>query len=53
MVTALNRNQGNEFIVLAEQATRGQSLKHHALRLALEGRTPVSEVIRVASELGD
>jgi MSHA biogenesis protein MshE len=53
MVNALNRNQGNEFMALAEQATRGQSLKHHALRLAREGRTPVSEVIRVASELGD
>jgi MSHA biogenesis protein MshE len=53
MVSALNRNQGNDFMTLAEQATRGQSLKHHALRLALEGRAPVSEVIRVASELGD
>jgi len=53
MVSALNRNQGNEFIALAEEATRGQSLKHHALRLAREGRAPVSEVIRVASELGD
>jgi MSHA biogenesis protein MshE len=53
MVSALNRNQGNEFIALAEQATRGQSLKHHVLRLAREGKAPVSEVIRVASELGD
>ena len=53
MVSALNRNQGNDFVTLAEQATRGQSLKQHALRLALEGRAPVSEVIRVASELGD
>jgi MSHA biogenesis protein MshE len=53
MVAALNRNQSNEFMQLAEQATRGQSLKHHALRLAREGRAPVSEVIRVASELGD
>jgi MSHA biogenesis protein MshE len=53
MVSALNRNQGNEFTTLAEQAIRGRSLKHHALKLALEGRSPVSEVIRVASELGD
>ena len=30
-----------------------QSLKHRALQLALDGRSPVSEVIRVASELGD
>jgi MSHA biogenesis protein MshE len=53
MVAALNRNQTNEFMALAEQATRGRSLKHHALQLALDGRSPVSEVIRVASELGD
>jgi MSHA biogenesis protein MshE len=53
MVSALNRNQGNEFVALAEQATGAESLKHHALRLAREGRAPVSEVIRVASELGE
>ena len=53
MVSALNRNQGNEFMALADQATHGQSLKHHALRLVREGRVPVSEVVRVASELGD
>ncbi|MGH8741827.1 MAG: GspE/PulE family protein, partial [Burkholderiales bacterium] len=53
MVAALNRNQTNEFRTLAEKATREQSLKHHALQLALSGRSPVSEVIRVASELGD
>jgi hypothetical protein len=40
-------------MALAEQATKGRSLKHQALKLALEGRAPVSEVIRVASELGD
>ena len=53
MVSALNRNEGNEFMTLAEQATRGRSLRHHALKLALDGRTPIPEVIRVASELGD
>ena len=53
MVAALNRNQTNEFMALAEEATRERSLKYRALQLALEGRSPVSEVIRVASELGD
>ena len=53
MVSALNRNEGNEFVALAQAATRGQSLKHHALRLAREGRAPVSELMRMASELGD
>ena len=53
MVHALNRNQTNEFMALAEEATKERSLKHRALQLALEGRSPVSEVIRVSSELGD
>jgi len=53
MVQALNRNQNNEFVALAEAALRGKSLKHQAVQLALAGRTPASEVIRVASELGD
>ena len=53
MVAALNHNEGNEFMALAEAANRGRSLKHHALQLAIEGRAPVSQVIRVASELGD
>jgi hypothetical protein len=52
-VAALNRNQTNEFAALAQQAIGEQSLKHRALQLALTGRSPVSEVIRVASELGD
>ena len=30
-----------------------RSLKHQALELALAGRAPLAEVIRVASELGD
>ncbi|HEX2197004.1 MAG TPA: GspE/PulE family protein, partial [Burkholderiales bacterium] len=53
MVAALNRNQTNEFVALAQQAIAGQSLKHRALELALAGRSPVSEVLRVTSELGD
>ena len=53
MVAALNLNRNNEFVALAEQALHGHSLKHQALQLALAGRTPVAEVIRLASELGD
>ena len=53
MVKALNRSQNNEFVALAETALKGKSLRFQALQLALAGRTPVSEVIRMASELGD
>jgi MSHA biogenesis protein MshE len=53
MVSALNQNRNNDFVALADQALRTSSLRHQALQLALAGRAPVSEVIRVASELGD
>ena len=53
MIAAINQNRTNEFAKLAEAALRGQSLKHQALQLALAGRAPLAEVIRVASELGD
>jgi MSHA biogenesis protein MshE len=53
MVAALNQNRNDEFVTLAEQALRGRSLRHQALQLAIAGRAPVSEVVRVASELGD
>jgi hypothetical protein len=53
MASALNQNRNEEFVRLAEEALLGRSLKHQALDLALAGRSPVAEVIRVASELGD
>jgi MSHA biogenesis protein MshE len=53
LTQTLNRNETNEFMALAAQAMRGRSLKHQALELASAGRAPVSELIRVASELGD
>jgi MSHA biogenesis protein MshE len=53
MVHALNLGQNNEFVALAQKALAGRSLKHQALQLAAEGRAPVTEVMRVASELGD
>jgi len=53
MVAAINQNRADEFGALAAQALQGRSLKHQALELALAGRAPLAEVIRVASELGD
>ena len=53
MASALNQNRNQEFVVLADEALRGRSLRHQALQLAIAGRAPVSEVIRMASELGD
>jgi MSHA biogenesis protein MshE len=53
MTQALNRGQNNEFVDLAHKALERRSLRHQALDLALAGRAPVSEVVRMASELGD
>jgi MSHA biogenesis protein MshE len=53
MVHALNLGQNNEFVALAHKALQGRSLRHQALHLGVEGRIPVPEVVRVASELGD
>jgi MSHA biogenesis protein MshE len=53
MAGALNQSRNNDFVRLAEDALRSRSLKHQALELARAGRTPVAELIRVASELGD
>jgi type II secretory ATPase GspE/PulE/Tfp pilus assembly ATPase PilB-like protein len=53
MVAAINQNRTDEFGTLAQQALRARSLKDQALELALAGRAPLAEVIRVASELGD
>ena len=53
MASALNQNRNEDFVRLADTALKGRSLKHQALDLALAGRSPVGEIIRVASELGD
>jgi MSHA biogenesis protein MshE len=53
LANALNRNETNVFMELAARAMQGRSLKHEALALARLGRAPISELIRVASELGD
>jgi MSHA biogenesis protein MshE len=53
MVSALNQNRNNDFVALSEEALRDRSLRHQALQLVLAGRAPLSEVVRVASELGD
>jgi MSHA biogenesis protein MshE len=53
MTAALNRNDANGFATLAAASMQGSSLKHQALQLVAGGRAPVSEAIRVASELGD
>jgi len=53
MTAAINRNDTNAFMALAGKAMRGRSLKQQAFELVAAGRAPVSEAIRVASELGD
>jgi len=53
LVRAANRNDANEFTELAKKQMKGKTLGHNAFRLAAEGRTTLSEAIRVASAQED
>ncbi len=53
LVSAINRNDTNEFMRAAQAAIKGRSLRERALELALEGKVPLTEVMRVTSELGE
>ena len=49
LVRATNRNDTNLFTELAKRQMEGHTLARNAFKLAAEGRTTLSEAIRVAS----
>jgi MSHA biogenesis protein MshE len=53
LVEAINRADPATFMRAARQKMQGHTLQSHALTLASSGRTAVTEVIRVASEVSD
>jgi MSHA biogenesis protein MshE len=53
LVAAANREDPNLFINTAHQQMAGNTLRHHALSLAFEGKTTVSEVMGITSQLED
>jgi len=53
LVVAANREDPNIFIHTAQQQMAGNTLRHHALDLAFEGKTTVSEVMSITSQLED
>jgi MSHA biogenesis protein MshE len=53
LVVAANREDPNLFINTAQQQMAGNTLRHHALSLAFEGKTTVSEVMSITSQLED
>jgi MSHA biogenesis protein MshE len=50
LVQAAHRNDSDAFTRHAHAQLAGKTLKHQGLRLALEGRAMIGEVIRVASQ---
>jgi MSHA biogenesis protein MshE len=50
LVAAANREDPAGFVAAARAQIAGSSLQDHAIRLALEGRSTVAEVMRVATE---
>ena len=53
LVRAANRNDPNQFIEIGKKQMEGQTLGRNAFRLAAQGRTTLSEAIRVASAQED
>ncbi|MGH8757471.1 MAG: GspE/PulE family protein, partial [Burkholderiales bacterium] len=53
LVKAANREEPSHFIHAAQQQMAGKTLRHHALSLALEGKTTVSEVMSITSQVED
>ena len=53
LVRAANRNDPNLFTEIAKKQMEGQTLGRNAFRLAAQGRTTLSEAIRVASAQED
>ena len=51
LVQAANGGSPIEFVRLAREQIAGDTLLHHAMRLAGEGRTTLDEAMRVASQL--
>jgi len=53
LVEAMNDSDPARFSQLGRQQMAGQTLRHHALRLAAAGRTTIDEAMRVGSQLDD
>jgi MSHA biogenesis protein MshE len=53
LVRAANRNDSNLFTEIAKRQMHGHTLGRNAFRLAAEGRTTLSEAIRIASAQED
>lgn len=53
LVRAANQADPNAFIDVARSQLGGRTLTDHAIALASAGRTTVSEVIKVATQMED
>ena len=53
LVKAANREEPSHFLHAAQQQMAGKMLRHHALSLAMEGKTTVSEVMSITSQVED
>ena len=53
LVSAASRGDPTHFVTAARAQMAGRSLQDHAIRLAIEGRSTVAEVMRIAVEAED
>jgi MSHA biogenesis protein MshE len=53
VVAAANQDDPGAFVKAAREQMAGHTLRHDALRVAIEGRTTVEEAMRVSAESDD
>ncbi|CAK0742236.1 MSHA biogenesis protein MshE [Gammaproteobacteria bacterium] len=52
LVEAVTRQDVHQFVQLAGRQLAGQTLRHHAVELVIQGRTMVSDAMRVSDDMG-
>ena len=53
LVEAANHGNPSDFMRIAREQMAGNTLRRDAVRLVLEGRTSVSEAMRISSQFED
>ena len=53
LTQAVSRSDPAEFIKLARERMRGQTMAHHVLELVRQGRTSLAEGLRIGFDMDD
>jgi MSHA biogenesis protein MshE len=53
LVEATNHGDSNKFMRVAKEQMAGETLRRDGVRLVIAGRTTISEVMRISTELDE